>query len=470
MISIFDFFTIGIGPSSSHTVGTMRAANAVINALLSKLNRVKRIRITLYGSLAQTGHGHGTDKSIIIGLTGVRPEIADPEDVKATFQKVQQTKKIALLNKYVIPFNLDTDMVFDYDRVMQYHPNAMLFEAWIKNESSLFSKVFYSVGGGFIVEDTEIASIEKRKPEHCACPYPFKTANHLLEQCRLYNLSIPELILKNEQSQRDLKDIKQKLLTIADTMEKCIYQGLQTEGILPGPLNITRRAPKLYKKLRVCDLIESRYQYVMNWLNAYAIAVGEENAMGGRVVTAPTNGAAGILPAVLSYYKYFVRGSNESGILNFLLTSGAIGILYKQNASISGAELGCQAEIGVACSMAAGGLVSALGGTLEQIEHAAEIGMEHNLGLTCDPVAGLVQIPCIERNAMGACKAVSAANLALIEGGSHKVSLDAVMETMVEVGQNMNSIYKETAQGGLATIVSYQKNIYNKSQYLLLKG
>jgi L-serine dehydratase len=432
----------------------MRAANAFIKVLLSKLNQVTRVKITLYGSLAHTGRGHGTDKSIILGLMGIRPEVANAEDVKATFKQVQKTKKIKLLNNFLIPFDLETDMVFNYDRVMKYHPNAMLFEAWIENEMvPSYSKTFYSIGGGFILDGSDIPSIQKHNPEQCACPYPFKTANQLIEQCRSHGLSIPELILKNEQSQRSLKDIKQKLLTIAKMMEKCIYQGLQTEGVLPGPFKVTRRAPKLYKKLQVCDLVNPGHQYTMNWLNTFAIAVGEENASGGRVVTAPTNGAAGVLPAVLSYYKYFTPHANDTGVFNFLLTSGAIGILYKQNASISGAELGCQAEIGVACSMAAGGLVSALGGTLTQIEHAAEIGMEHNLGLTCDPVGGLVQIPCIERNAMGACKAVSAANLALIEDGSHKVSLDVVMKTMVEVGQNMNSIYKETSKGGLATIL-----------------
>ena len=453
MISIFDIFTIGIGPSSSHTVGTMRAANAFITALSPRLKQIKRIKATLYGSLAYTGRGHGSDKSIILGLTGARPETVDPEDVKKVFEKTQKTHQIALLNKFIIPFDLEKDMVFDYNHKMDYHTNAMRFEAWMKNEKSPYFKIFYSIGGGFIVDHADLESIKKHNPQDCNCPYPFKTANDLLEQCRSHKLSIPELVLKNEQSQRSLEDIKKRLRMIVDAMEKSIYRGFQTKGVLPGPLKIQRRAPILYAKLKACKLTDPGYHYTMNWLNAFAIAVGEENAAGGRVVTAPTNGASGILPAVLNYYKYFTEDTNEWGILKFLLTAGAIGILYKQNASISGAELGCQAEIGVACSMAASGLVSALGGQTKQIEHAAEIAMEHNLGLTCDPVGGLVQIPCIERNAMGACQAVSAANLALIESGVHKVSLDVVMKTMVEVGRNMHPNYKETAKGGLATAV-----------------
>ena len=457
MISIFDLFTVGVGPSSSHTVGTMRAANAFLKSLLPKLPQVFRLKVTLYGSLAYTGRGHGTDKSIVMGLTGVVPKIAQPDVIESTFQKVKETNQLFLMNQYPISFDLKADLVFNMTQVIEYHPNAVRFVALGKADEVLCSRLFYSIGGGFIIDDANsMTSPDDRLQD---CPYPFKTSEELLHLCRRYHLSIADLTLKNEQAKKSSRSIKQQLFDIVEVMKVCIERGCKTEGVLPGSLVIVRRAPHLYNKLKAYGPIKPNHPKALNWLNTYAIAVGEENAAGGRVVTAPTNGAAGILPAVLHYYKRFIEGANDKGVINFLATAGAIGILYKQNASISGAELGCQAEIGVACSMAAAGLTSALGGTVEQVEHAAEVAMEHNLGLTCDPVAGLVQIPCIERNAMGASTAVNAANLVLMEQGIHRVSLDTVIQTMLEVGQHMDPIYKETAQGGLATKFCFKSGV-----------
>jgi L-serine dehydratase len=448
-ISIFDMFSIGIGPSSSHTVGPMRAALAFLQSL-PQLDAVHRVEITLYGSLAFTGKGHGTDKAIMAGLSGAAPETIDPDNIDPLIADIEETQKIKLLNKHVISFSAQKDIVFDYKKTLDYHPNGMQFKAF-SDDKLLAEAIYFSIGGGFIVNQEDI-NRPATSPENL--PYPFNTAAELMQHCQHHQLTIAQVMMANEKAWRDEATIKARLLKIADVMEKCIEKGCQASGVLPGPLQVRRRAPALYQKLIKEGPPSATHPQIMNWLNVYALAVNEQNAAGGRVVTAPTNGAAGIVPAVLNYYKYFCAGANEKGVMDYLLTAGAIAILYKKNASISGAEMGCQGEVGVACSMAAGALAAVLGGTIFQVESAAEIGMEHNLGLTCDPVGGLVQIPCIERNAMGTVKAVNAAKLALAEDGQHKVSLDMVINTMREIGRNMNSIYKETAKGGLAVAVN----------------
>lgn len=451
MISVFDLFSIGVGPSSSHTVGPMRSARDFMLHLESRLDDIKRVTATLYGSLAFTGQGHSTDRAILVGLEGYAPESVDPDIIEPRMQSIIATHQIKLLNKRIIPFHFNEDLIFNYKETFDFHTNAMRFIAYDQHNHVIAEEVYFSVGGGFIVKQSAVHTQEKQKSD---VPYPFQIAADLLEYCKRDGVSIQDIVMANEKAWRSEADIRKGILNIAKAMEQCLVRGCNsTEKELPGKLHVRRRAPALYNKLLAKGKPGPQHVDVMNWLNAYALAVNEENAAGGRVVTAPTNGAAGIVPAVLEYYKQFCPDASDDGIINYLLTAGAIGILYKQNASISGAEMGCQGEVGVACSMAAGGLAAALGGSVAHVENAAEIGMEHNLGLTCDPIAGLVQVPCIERNAMGAVKAVNAARLALAEEGKHLVSLDMVINTMREIGTNMMTIYKETSKGGLAVNV-----------------
>lgn len=447
-ISAFDIFKIGIGPSSSHTVGPMKAAREFLLLLkqAEKLQYIARVQIDLYGSLALTGKGHGTDKAVLIGLLGEEPHTVDPDKADAQMAQIYEQRHINLLGEQKVAFN-ETDLRFHMDEVLPKHTNGLCFTAYAKDGSELCRQIYYSVGGGFIVTD---AGFDHAPVESKSVPYPFSTAEELLDWCRMNQLTIPELMLANEKTWRDEKEIVAGLLKIAEAMHACIEKGCRTRGILAGGLNLERRAPALYDMLIKQGKPNPHHPDVMNWLNMYAMAVNEENAAGGRVVTAPTNGAAGIIPAVLQYYRDFCEGATEKGIVDFLLTAAAIAILYKLRASISGAEVGCQGEVGVACSMAAGALASVLGGSLGQVENAAEIGMEHNLGLPCDPPKGLVQIPCIERNAMGAVKAINATYLALAGDGQHKIPLDNVIQTMRQIGADMKTIYKETSLGGLA--------------------
>ncbi len=449
-ISVFDLFSIGIGPSSSHAVGPMRAAKKFIESLGDDLKNVTHVEVTLYGSLAFTGEGHGTNKAILMGFEGNAPATIDPDIIPTRMAAIETHHEINLLGKHKIKFNFDEDVIFNRQEMLPYYSNGMRYQAF-KNNEIIKEEDYYSIGGGFIVTATEIAN--PNVIENVTLPYPFDTAKELLEYCKKQNVSITDIVMENEKVWRSEEEIKNGIFEIADVMEACINRGIRNEGVLEGGLGVHRRARALYKKVLKLGNPGPNHPQTMNWLNIYALAVNEENAAGGRVVTAPTNGAAGIIPTILNYYKYFCRNYREEGTVDLLLTAGAIGILYKKNASISGAEMGCQGEVGVACSMAAGGLAAALGGTIYQVENAAEIGMEHNLGLTCDPVNGLVQIPCIERNAMGSVKAVNAARLALAEEGQHKVTLDMAINTMREIGENMNTMYKETSKGGLAVNV-----------------
>ncbi len=445
-ISIFDLFTIGIGPSSSHTVGPMRAAYGFVKHLKDELTHVNHIQIDLYGSLALTGQGHGTDRAILNGLEGNLPVNVDPDNIIPRAEQIIQQKRICLAGSHDIAFDFEKDFLFHFDEVLEQHSNGMQFTAFDKAGKQVLREEVFSIGGGFIVRSNEFnLPITNEK----TVPYPFTKASELLEHCRQQNMSISDIMLANECVWQTQTSVRKKLLAIAKTMKQCIKHGCQTqEKILPGKLHVKRRAPMLYKKLSA--LKKQLPRDILNWVNLYALAVNEENAAGGRVVTAPTNGAAGIIPAVLYYFINFCQEASEQGIIDFLLTAGAIAILYKKGASISAAEVGCQGEVGVACSMAAAALTAVLGGTTAQVENAAEIAMEHNLGLTCDPIAGLVQIPCIERNTMGAVQAINAAQLALIEEGEHMVSLDKVIATMLQTGRDMQSRYKETSQGGLA--------------------
>ncbi|MFL5347739.1 MAG: L-serine ammonia-lyase [Hyalangium sp.] len=450
-VSSFELFKIGIGPSSSHTVGPMRAARRFAEALADTelLGRTASIKAELFGSLGATGKGHGSPKAVILGLQGELPDQVDTDAIPATLERVHSERSLRLLGRQPITFNDGEDIVLHKRASLPKHPNGMRFSAFDAERKELLSRVYYSVGGGFVVNDdvsAELPFMEDKKP----LPYPFKSGGELLGQCKMNGLSISTLMLENEKAWRPENQVREGLLTIWKTMEACVKRGCEREGILPGGLKVVRRAPALFRKLKTDTQAGGDPLLVMDWVDLYALAVNEENAAGGRVVTAPTNGAAGVIPAVLHYYMRHVAGADEDGAIRFLLTSAAIGILYKENASISGAEVGCQGEVGVACSMAAAGLTEVLGGTPEQVENAAEIGMEHNLGLTCDPVGGLVQVPCIERNAMGAVKAINAARLALRGDGSHKVSLDKVIKTMRETGADMKTKYKETARGGLA--------------------
>ncbi len=450
-ISIFDLFTIGIGPSSSHTVGPMSSANAFLQLLENKnfISKTQRIRIELYGSLALTGKGHGTDKAILNGLEGKHPETVVPESMVPRMHEILQAQSLNLAGKKEIHFNERTDFLFLQKELLPKHSNGMRFSAYDDTGAILLSQVYYSIGGGFIITDEEFDAVsEDSNPP----PFPFSTAAELLQQCKKHNLSIAELMMANEETWRTTQEIRQGILAIAKVMDGCIASGCKHEGILPGGLNLKRRAPDLYKQLNEHKGVKSIFENsdIMNQLNMYAMAVNEENAAGGRIVTAPTNGAAGIIPAVLKYCQKSHEKMRDEDIFTYFLTAAAMGILYKKGASISGAEVGCQGEIGVASSMAAAGLTAVLDGTIAQVENAAEIAMEHHLGMTCDPVMGLVQIPCIERNAMGAVKAVNATRMALIGDGQHHISLDKVIKTMKQTGIDMQSIYKETSMGGLA--------------------
>lgn len=450
-ISLFDMFSIGIGPSSSHTVGPMLAANAFLGLLnqTQRIQQVTRVQIELYGSLALTGVGHGTDKAVLNGLEGRTPEQVDPSIMAPRTAAIQQEKRLLLDGQYPISFDATTDLIFFQKTFLPKHSNGLRFSAFDSSNRLLISEVYYSIGGGFIVTDEAYGQTNAHPVK---VPYPFDTAADLLNQCQKHQLTISELMFQNELAFRDSNAIHQGILSIAEVMHHCIEAGCQHTGILPGGLGVKRRAHELLKRLNAKQDIKSIYEAsdVLNRLNLYAIAVNEENAAGGRIVTAPTNGAAGIIPAVLRYAKEAHHRSQHQDIYTYFLTAAAIGILYKKGASISGAEVGCQGEIGVAASMAAGALTAVLGGTVEQIENAAEIAMEHHLGMTCDPVMGLVQIPCIERNAMGAVKAVNASRMALMGDGTHYVSLDKVIKTMKQTGADMQSIYKETSLGGLA--------------------
>ncbi len=452
-ISVFELFSIGIGPSSSHTVGPMRAAYQFVRTLAEQqlLNQTDRLCVELYGSLALTGKGHGTDVAILNGLAGQLPESVAPDSVRSRSATIADTGLLPLHGQHQIRFNVSTDLLFHTDQVLASHSNGMRFSAY--QATHLLSHCeYYSIGGGFIVTAQEIALA----PTTATVPFPFTTAAELLHHCQTQNCTIAQLMLSNEQTWHSVTEIRQRLLQIYGIMRSCIDKGCATPGFLPGKLHVKRRASELYQKLQHGPTPQPDAQHdMMNWLNVYAMAVNEENAAGGRIVTAPTNGAAGIIPAVLTYYMNYHQHVTDDHIIDFLLTAAAIAILYKKGASLSGAEVGCQGEIGVASSMAAGALAAVLGGNLAQVENAAEIAMEHHLGMTCDPVGGLVQIPCIERNAMGAVKAVNAARLALMEDAKHKkVSLDKVIITMRETGRDMMSRYKETSQGGLAVNVT----------------
>jgi L-serine dehydratase len=461
-ISVFDLYTIGIGPSSSHSVGPMRAANHFARSLASAepdpnaadrrrpWERTKRIEVNLYGSLALTGIGHGTDKSILMGLLGFQPETVEPDHVESLFDGIRRSGQLAILNEKSIAFSYDDDLRFLRKVTLPEHPNGMQLTALDDVGTVLAQETYFSIGGGFILTRAEaLAGGTGRSAD--GLPYLFQHGADLLRLSREHRLPFSQLVLENEKIWLPESEIRARLLRIWEAMQGCVQRGCEREGILPGGLKVRRRAAALYRSLTAAEQRDAADPLnVMDWVNLYALAVNEENAAGGRVVTAPTNGAAGILPAVLHYYARFVPGANDEGVIRFLLTAAAIGMLYKKNASISGAEVGCQGEVGVACSMAAGGLTEVLGGTPEQVEQAAEIGMEHNLGLTCDPIGGLVQVPCIERNAMGAVKAINAARMALRGDGSHHVSLDKVIATMRRTGMDMNRKYKETSQGGLA--------------------
>ncbi len=455
-ISIFDLFKIGIGPSSSHTVGPMVAAKKFIRNLQNngRFDDTVRIKAKLYGSLGATGKGHGSDKAVLLGLMGEDPETVEVNKIPTLIEAVQKNKKLNLAGLKIIDFNPETDLKFHRKKALDFHANGMKFTAFDKNEEVLMENKYYSVGGGFIVDHESRDETKSPITQNTTkLPYPFSTADKLLALCKKEQLSISEIMLCNEKVWHSESEIRRKLLNIWRVMQECVEQGYKTTGILPGGLNVERRAAKMHHSLKN-HLSEDLFkQGSMDWVNLYALAVNEENAGGGRVVTAPTNGAAGIIPAVLHYYMFFCpsfKKMGDDGIVRFLLTAAAIGIIIKENASISGAEVGCQGEVGSACAMAAAGLTEVLGGTPEQIENAAEIGIEHNLGLTCDPIGGLVQIPCIERNAMGSVKAINASRMALRGDGTHFVSLDKVVATMRETGKDMRNKYKETARGGLA--------------------
>ena len=455
-VSVFDLFKIGIGPSSSHTVGPMRAARLFAARLQheGKLATATRVCAQLYGSLGATGKGHGSDKAVLLGLAGFEPDTIDVDAIPALLEAIRGEHRLALLGTHAIAFDEKTDLVFHRRETLPFHANGMRFSAFDASGATLLEKIYYSVGGGFVVSD-EVAHDGSRQkviaPDTTVLAHPFHSGAELLALAKAQGCSIAELMRRNERHWRSDADIDAGLLNIWAVMQACVVRGCRTDGTLPGGFRVKRRAADLHRQL--CSNPEAALRdplQVLDWVNLYALAVNEENAAGGRVVTAPTNGAAGIVPAVLHYYARFTVGASERGIIDFLLTAAAIGILYKENASISGAEVGCQGEVGVACSMAAGALCAVLGGTPEQVENAAEIGMEHHLGLTCDPIGGLVQIPCIERNAIASVKAINAARMALRGDGTHHVSLDKVIKTMRETGADMMTKYKETARGGLA--------------------
>ncbi|GAA0578985.1 L-serine ammonia-lyase [Actinomadura livida] len=452
-ISVFDLFKIGIGPSSSHTGGPMAAAHRFAEGLRRDglLAGTASVRVTLYGSLGLTGKGHGSDKAVILGLEGDRPELVDVDQVDDRLGKIRESGALRLLDDHEIPFAVGEHLVFERKESLPGHPNGMRFTALDAAGDELRARVYYSVGGGFVVDETATGA-DRIKSDDTVLPHPFDTGTGLLERCRETGLSVSALMMENEEAfGRTPREIREALLGLWDVMKACVTRGCAREGLLPGGLKVRRRAPQLHRQLSTENATDPLH--AMDWVTLFALAVNEENAAGGRIVTAPTNGAAGIIPAVLHYYDRFVPGCDDDGVVRFLLTAGAIGVLFKQNASISGAEVGCQGEVGSACSMAAAGLTEVLGGTPEQVENAAEIGIEHNLGLTCDPVGGLVQVPCIERNAVGAIKAISAARISLRGDGRHFVSLDKAIKTMRDTGRDMLDKYKETSRGGLAVNV-----------------
>jgi L-serine dehydratase len=451
-ISVFDLFKIGIGPSSSHTVGPMRAAHDFIGELKAQalLERVAHLEVQLFGSLSATGIGHGTDHAVIMGLMGERPDQIDPAIIGPCIEEVRESDTLRLDSRHSVPFLWARDMQL-FDESLPHHPNAMRLIAH-GHGGELYRNTYYSVGGGFVIDEAQAARGEL-DADTTELPYNFQTGDELMRMCGESGLRISELMLENEKAWRSEAEIRDGLLTIWAAMQECVRKGMEAEGILPGGLKVKRRAKTLYQRMLASEddhsLIASTMS-AMDWVNLYALAVNEENAAGGRMVTAPTNGAAGIIPAVLQYYMQFRQGADEHDVVDFLLTAGAVGILCKKNASISGAEVGCQGEVGSACAMAAAGLTEVMGGSVGQVENAAEIGLEHNLGLTCDPVGGLVQVPCIERNAIASVKAINAAQMALRGDGEHFISLDKVIRTMRDTGADMQSKYKETSMGGLA--------------------
>lgn len=453
-ISVFDLFKSGIGPSSSHTVGPMVAAGRFSLSLLedaTAFEQIQRLKVELFGSLGATGKGHGSDKAVLLGLEGEHPTSVDVSSIAERLSHIRQHKTLKIAAQRDIEFDEARDLVMHKRRALPFHPNGMVFRAFDSDKNPLAERTYYSVGGGFVVDDSATNADELVKMDDTPLPFAFSSGDHLLQLCKEHQLSISELMMQNELVWHSEAEIRAKLLALWQVMKDCVERGCHESGVLPGGMKVKRRAAQMYQSLKSQPEAALRDPLtVMDWVNLYALAVNEENAAGGRVVTAPTNGAAGIIPAVLHYYDRFVPGCTDKGIVDFLLTAGAIGILYKENASISGAEVGCQGEVGSACSMAAGALVAVQGGSPEQVENAAEIGMEHNLGLTCDPVGGLVQVPCIERNAMASIKAINAARIALRGDGTHFVSLDKVIKTMRDTGADMKTKYKETARGGLA--------------------
>ena len=455
-VRTFDLYKSGIGPSPSHPGGPMRAAARFVEHWLAdpgRLGEVVRVRAEVFGSLALTGRGHGTDKALLLGLEGHHPDTVDPDAIPALLARIRGEHSLQLAPGHRIGFEEKRDLVMNKRQKLPFHTNGMRFTAYATDDVVLATRDYYSVGGGFVVNPDEAAE-DRIVPDDTPLPYPFSSGDALLQRCAESGLSIAAVMAANERAWRGDAEIRDGLRAIWNAMQACVARGIRADGTLPGGLHVVRRAPGLYRELSSKPEAAMRDPLTtLDWVNLYALAVNEENAAGGRVVTAPTNGAAGVIPAVLHYYDRFCPGSNEQGVFDFLLTAAAIGILYKENASISGAEVGCQGEVGVACSMAAAGLAAALGASPAQVENAAEIGMEHNLGLTCDPIGGLVQIPCIERNAMGAVKAINAVRMAMRGDGQHKVSLDKVIRTMRDTGRDMQDKYKETSRGGLAVNV-----------------
>ena len=457
-ISVFDLFSIGIGPSSSHTVGPMRAATYFVASLREKslLGQTARVKSALFGSLGATGKGHGSVKAVIMGLEGESPETVDIQTMPQRLQAIREANQLLLGGTQAIDFHEDSDLIMHRKKRLPYHPNGLCFEAFDASGKRLLKRCYYSVGGGFVIDESAAADDCQIIEDETKVPYPFNSGDELLALCEKHELCISDLMMANECVRQPEAAVREGLLAIWQVMQECVVNGCTNDGILPGGLKVKRRAASLYKQLQARrDMVMVDPLLATDWVTLYALAVNEENAAGGRVVTAPTNGAAGIIPAVLHYYTRFHLDHNnpawsDDKVVRFLLTAAAIGILFKQNASISGAEVGCQGEVGSACSMAAGALTEVMGGTPAQVENAAEIGMEHNLGLTCDPIGGLVQVPCIERNAMGAMKSITAARMALRGDGTHFVSLDKVIKTMRDTGRDMKNKYKETARGGLA--------------------
>ena len=455
MVSVFELFTVGIGPSSSHTVGPMRAAKRFVETLAASdlLAQTRRVRVELFGSLGATGHGHGSDRAVLWGLTGLDPETIDTDAAPGLAREVVESGRLRLGGHHEVSFDADADLVMHRRRSLPFHPNGMTCTAYERpgpdgEGAELLSRTYYSIGGGFVLDD-DGSGHPALRPDPTPVPHPFRSAGELLATCEREGLSIAEVMLANEAARSSEADVRERLLHLWEVMVACVAHGTSTPGVLPGGLRVRRRAADLRASLDA-DRGPVDPLAALDWLTVWALAVNEENASGGRIVTAPTNGAAGVIPAVLHYAVTFLPGPTEETVVRFLLTAGAIAAVYQQTASISGAEVGCQGEVGTACSMAAGALAAVLGGTPAQVENAAEIGMEHHLGLTCDPVGGLVQIPCIERNAVGAVKAVTAARLALHGDGRHTVSLDKVIKTMMETGADMKVKYKETSRGGLA--------------------